>query len=107
MDDCKQAAASLGALSDGSLLTDVVCARITSGKGRGLTLPVHIPAEALGYVPAGSGVEVNEADQMLTGYEIYCTDYFPSWVMQEDAPIVQAGVQTYRALFEKEPVVTK
>ncbi len=56
----------------------------------------------------GIKVEIdNEVVKTYTGYKIDCTDYFPSWVMEEDAPIVQAGVQTYRALFEKEPVVTK
>ena len=67
VDDCKQAAASLGALSDGSLLTDAVCARITSGKGRGLTLPVHIPAESRPPADVGDRLRVMYTPQALAG----------------------------------------
>lgn len=42
-----------------------------------------------------------------TGYDITCVDYFPSWVVAEDHPYIQAGVEAYRAMFGKEPVVTK
>lgn len=42
-----------------------------------------------------------------TGYEITCVDYFPSWVVEEDHPYIQAGIAAYRALFEKEPEVSK
>lgn len=56
----------------------------------------------------GAKVEIDrEVVRTYTGYEIDCKDYFPSWVMSEDSPIVQASVQAYRALFEKEPEVTK
>ena len=65
--DCEQAAASLGAVSDGSLLTDAVCARITSGKGRGLTLPVHIPAESRPPADVGDRLRVMYTPQALAG----------------------------------------
>ncbi len=42
-----------------------------------------------------------------TGYEITCVDYFPSWVMPEDHKIVQAGIEAYKGVFDKEPVVGK
>ena len=65
--DCEQAAASLGAVSDGSLLADAVCARITSGKGRGLTLPVHIPAESRSPADVGDRLRVMYTPQALAG----------------------------------------
>ncbi len=40
-----------------------------------------------------------------TGYRIECTDYFPSWVMPQEHPLVQAGVAAYRDTFRREPVV--
>jgi len=40
-----------------------------------------------------------------TGYQIECTDYFPSWVLPEEHPLVQAGVAAYRGVFQREPVV--
>ena len=67
VDDCKQAAASLGARSDGSLLTDAVCARITSGKGKGLTMPVHIPAESRPPADVGDRLRVMYTPQALAG----------------------------------------
>ena len=66
--------------------------------------------EARSFCEGIDGVKVeidSEVVKTYTGYEIVCKDYFPSWVMEEDSPIVQAGIQAYRALFEKEPEVTK
>lgn len=42
-----------------------------------------------------------------TGYEITAVDYFPSWVLSEDHPYIQSGVETFKELFDKEPEVTK
>lgn len=47
----------------------------------------------------------NEQVTTYTGYDISCTDYFPSWVLPEEHPLIQAGVAAYRGMFEKEPVV--
>jgi putative selenium metabolism hydrolase len=33
--------------------------------------------------------------------------YFPTWKFEEDHPLVQAGVEAYKSLFEKDPVVDK
>jgi len=33
--------------------------------------------------------------------------YYPTWKLEENHPLVQAGVASYRELFEKEPVVDK
>ena len=42
-----------------------------------------------------------------TGYvkEVAC--YFPTWILEEDHPICISMVETYRTLFDKEPVVDK
>lgn len=42
-----------------------------------------------------------------TGYDITCVDYFPSWVVEEKHPLIQAGAETYRSIFGKEPEITK
>ena len=56
----------------------------------------------------GVKVEIdNELVKTYTGYEINCKDYFPSWVMEESSPIVTASAKAYRALFDKEPEITK
>lgn len=46
------------AFGDDSLLADAVCARITSGQGEGLDMPVHIPAESFGSADVGDGLRV-------------------------------------------------
>jgi putative selenium metabolism hydrolase len=40
-----------------------------------------------------------------TGYQIEQEDYFPSWVIPEDHPLIRNGVKTFSALFGKDPVV--
>lgn len=40
-----------------------------------------------------------------TGYEMECVDYFPSWVLEEQHPLIRAGVAAYRDMFHREPVV--
>lgn len=40
-----------------------------------------------------------------TGYQMECVDYFPSWVLEEQHPLIQAGVAAYIGMFEREPVV--
>ena len=40
-----------------------------------------------------------------TGYQMECVDYFPSWVLEEQHPLIQAGVAAYRGMFDREPVV--
>jgi len=56
------------------------------------------------------GVEVRintEHVKTYSGYEIEMVDYLPSWVLPENHPLVQAGVETFRDLFSDEPVITK
>ena len=33
--------------------------------------------------------------------------YYPTWLLEEDHPLVRAGVNTYRAVFDKPPIVDK
>ncbi len=40
-----------------------------------------------------------------TGYRIEQEDYFPSWVVPEEHPLIQAGIHTFATLFGKKPVV--
>ena len=42
-----------------------------------------------------------------TGYDITCVDYFPSWVLPESHPLIEAGVLAFREQFEEEPTVGK
>lgn len=58
VDDCSDALASLGTAIDTSLLQDAVCARIDSGVGKGLILPVHVPAESRGAAGVGDRLSV-------------------------------------------------
>ncbi len=40
-----------------------------------------------------------------TGYDITCVDYFPSWVLPEDHPLIVAGVDAFKAQFNEDPTV--
>lgn len=46
-----------------------------------------------------------EKVQTYTGYDITCVDYFPSWVLPEDHPLIQAGVDAFTGLWDEKPVV--
>jgi putative selenium metabolism hydrolase len=41
------------------------------------------------------------------GYKIQQVDYFPSWVVEESHPIIQAAAGAYEEIFNKKPVITK
>lgn len=56
-------------------------------------------------VPGATADIDTERVTTYAGYDITCVDYFPSWVMPEDHKIVVSGVEAYKAVFEKEPVV--
>ena len=40
-----------------------------------------------------------------TGYDITCVDYFPSWVIPEEHPLIQAGINAFTDSFDEKPVV--
>jgi putative selenium metabolism hydrolase len=57
-----------------------------------------------------SGAVASIDTEMVTtyrGYKIEQVDYFPSWVIEESHPIIQAATAAYREIFDKEPVITK
>lgn len=56
--DCADDSGALEGISSGALLADAVCARIESGKGQGLTMPVHIPAESRHIADVGDELQV-------------------------------------------------
>ena len=42
-----------------------------------------------------------------TGLEYGMEKYYPTWMLEESHPLVRAGVETFRTLFGKDPVVDK
>lgn len=48
-----------------------------------------------------------EQIKTYTGYEINQIDYFPSWVLEESHPVIQAAKSAYTVLTGKDPVVTR
>jgi len=42
-----------------------------------------------------------------TGLEYGMEKYYPTWVVEESHPLVRSGVETYRTLFGKDPIVDK
>lgn len=57
---CKDSVAQLGAgtVANEALLADAVCARIDSGEGKGLVVPVHVPPESRDSAQVGVGLRV-------------------------------------------------
>ena len=65
-------------------------------------------SEATGDKPEDIIVEMPDYDKVAwTGTKYSQELYFPTWKLPEDAPLVQAGVRGYGALFGKAPVVDK
>jgi putative selenium metabolism hydrolase len=55
---------------------------------------------------AGAKAEVvAKQANTYTSYEVNCIDYCPSWVMPEDHEVVEAGVEAFKAVFDREPTV--
>ncbi len=65
--------------------------------------------EELKALPNGDKCKLEYADWKDTSYngkEVRGEEYFPAWVLGEDHPLIQAGVDGYKELFKKDPVVT-
>ncbi len=62
--------------------------------------------EALGEYPESVTMPQYEKTG-YRGYEFFQELYFPTWKIDETHPLVQGGVQAYRANFQKDPVVDK
>ena len=67
-------------------------------------------AEAQGFAEGIEGVTAEidtEHVVTYTGYEITAVDYFPSWVLDEQHELVQAGAEAFKNMFNEEPEITK
>ena len=94
-------APSLCAVADGAALH--VDRRLTQGETK--EIAVREIQEACG---EDASVTVTHYDRTsYTGTNYPQEAYFPTWVIAEDHPLVQAGAHTYRALFAAEPMVDK
>ena len=84
---CQEASKSLGDMADGGLLADAVCARITSGKGQGLVLPVHVPAESMSAADVGDEMRVMYTPAAVTSGTPYVfVDY------QRQVPVLALSI---------------
>ena len=60
-------------------------------------------------LPNGDKCKLEYADWKDMGYkgkEISGEEYFPAWVLSEKHPLIQSGIDAYKNLFQKNPVVT-
>ena len=56
----------------------------------------------------GAEIEILAYDRpSYTGMSYPMEKYYPTWVIEETHPVTRAAVETYRALWEREPVVDK
>lgn len=77
--------------------------RIARGESREELLAELEPILAL--VPDATAAIDQETVTTYTGHTIQAEDYFPSWEVDADHPIVEAGRRAYRSVYGKEPVV--
>jgi putative selenium metabolism hydrolase len=90
---------SLNAVPDRSSI--VIDRRLTAGETKRSAL-----AEVKAAAGRGAEVETLEYRRAShTGHVLPMEKYFPSWVLPADHPLVAAGVDAYRSLFRKKPVV--
>jgi putative selenium metabolism hydrolase len=92
------------AVADGCAVS--VDRRLTAGEDAELALSqiAELPAAKA----ADAKVTMYKYDTPAYTGLIYPTDcYFPSWVVQEDHPAVQAAAEAYTALFQEEPRIDK
>ncbi|MFH1276836.1 MAG: YgeY family selenium metabolism-linked hydrolase [Candidatus Eisenbacteria bacterium] len=75
--------------------------RLTAGETKKSAL-----AEVRGVVGRAGLAEILEYRRpSWTGHVLPMEKYFPSWVLPEDHPLVEAGVDAFRNLFRRKPVV--
>lgn len=76
VETCKDATGALEGVSNGALLNDAVCARINSGQGRGLVMPVHTPAESRSIAKVGDTLDIMYNPEGITsGTPYFFVDY--------------------------------
>lgn len=56
-------------------------------------------------IPGVTAAIDTERVKTYTGYDITCVDYFPSWVLPEEHPLIQSGIHAFTALWDAAPVV--
>jgi putative selenium metabolism hydrolase len=77
--------------------------RLTAGETRDSAL-----AEVQAIVPEGAEVELLTYNTpSYTGLAYPMQKYYPTWVLPESDPLVQAAIQTYQALNDARPIVDK
>ncbi|WP_245611929.1 peptidase dimerization domain-containing protein [endosymbiont 'TC1' of Trimyema compressum] len=52
-------------------------------------------------VPGSKAVIDMEYYDTYTGYHVEAEDYFPSWILPEEHPLIQAGVEAFEATFNQ------
>ncbi len=60
-------------------------------------------------LPNGDKCELEYAewkDKGYKGFEIGGEEYFPAWVLSKKHPLIKSGVEAYKELFKKDPVIT-
>ncbi len=78
--------------------------RLTSGEDKALALSqieeivkgMNAKAELLSY-----------SGKAYTGLDYGMEKYFPTWTVEEDHPVIQNGVRTFKELFNKNPFIDK
>lgn len=95
------ATASLNAIPDAC--TIYVDRRLTEGETRSIAL-----SEVEEVAGAAASVEVmTYAEPSYTGLVLATDKYYPTWVLEEDAPLVRAGVAAGEAALGRAPAVGK
>ncbi len=85
-------------------VTVIADRRISCGESTELLLSQLEPMLALS--DAQASVDTEEVTT-YTGYRITQVDYFPSWVLEEEHPLIASAKESYRLVTDRQPVVTK
>ena len=78
--------------------------RLTKGEDKELAL------KQIEDIVSGMNAKVellNYKETAYTGLKYGMEKYFPTWVLEENHPVIQNGVKTYRELFGESPVIDK
>jgi len=55
----------------------------------------------------GKVILLEYKEKGYTGFEYGMQKYYPTWKLEESHPVIQKGIETYKSLFNSEPVVDK
>ncbi len=103
--EIRSSSPSLCAVADGSGIH--LDRRLTLGETKETALAeIRAAAERAGYTEAIATVPMYE-EPAYTG-KVYTTEkYFPTWVLPEDSPYLKLAQESYRAVFDREPLIDK